>query len=353
MVSTPNLDEKYMRRALELAELGRGQVAPNPLVGCVITYKGKIIGEGWHQVYGEAHAEVNAVNSVADKSLLPQATAYVTLEPCAHHGKTPPCANMLVREGVGKVVVALEDPNPLVGGKGLTILRDGGVEVVTGVLREEARSQNRKFLTRQLTQRPYLVLKWAQTADGFIARENGDSKWISNGQARQWVHRWRAEEPAILVGSQTVKQDDPALTVRDWSGTHPTRIVLDRSGSLTADYQIFDGSVPTRLYTQQTDFSLTNTEVVPITGNDFLHEVLADIHKAKLDSVFIEGGAQVMQAFIAAGLWDEARVFTAPHTQFGKGISAPHLNGARGETISVGDNELTIIENPDAPWRKN
>lgn len=342
-----------MRRALELAEYGRGHVTPNPVVGCVVTYKGKIIGEGWHREYGGPHAEVNAVSQVADKSLLRQATAYVTLEPCAHHGKTPPCADMLIREGIQRVVVALEDPNPLVGGKGLTRMREAGIDVVTGVLQEEAQSQNRRFLTRYHAVRPYIILKWAQTGDGFIARENGDSKWISNAQARQWVHKWRAEESAILVGSNTVKQDNPALTVRDWSGKHPTRIVLDRSGSLGSGYQLFDGSVPTRLYTQQPGISVENTTVITCSGNDFLQEVLTDMHSAKLDSVFIEGGTQVLGAFIDAGLWDEARIVTAPQTSFGSGIAAPRLQGHQRETHSIGDNELVIIENLDAPWRKN
>ncbi|MEL6536376.1 MAG: bifunctional diaminohydroxyphosphoribosylaminopyrimidine deaminase/5-amino-6-(5-phosphoribosylamino)uracil reductase RibD [Bacteroidota bacterium] len=353
MSPTPTLDEKYMRRALELAELGRGHAAPNPLVGCVITYKGKVIGEGWHKAYGGPHAEVNAVASVMDRSLLPHATVYVTLEPCAHHGKTPPCADMLVREKVKRVVVALEDPNPLVGGKGLTKLKEAGIEVETGILKEEAQSQNRRFLTGQWAKRPYVLLKWAQTADGFIARENGDSKWISNAQARQWVHRWRAEESAILVGSHTVKQDQPALTVRDWSGSHPTRIVLDRSGSLSPGYQIFDGSVATRLYTQHPDKSIPDTEVVSIAGNDFLSGVLEDMYQAKLDSVLVEGGSQVLGAFIEAGLWDEARIFTAPHVQFGTGIPAPVFSGTQRETVSVGDNELITLENLNAPWRKN
>ena len=201
-----------MQRALELARLGLGNVSPNPMVGCVIVKDGKIIGEGHHEQYGGPHAEVNAVQAVKDQSLLPQSTAYVTLEPCSHFGKTPPCADLLVRHQVKRVVICNEDPNPLVAGQGIERLRNAGIEVEIGLLREEGRVLNRRFFTAFEKKRPYVILKWAQTTDGFVARENYDSKWISNTYSRQLVHKWRAEEDAILVGTNTARYDNPSLT---------------------------------------------------------------------------------------------------------------------------------------------
>ena len=237
-----------MRRALELAENGRGQVSPNPLVGCVIEHHGKIIGEGWHQKYGEAHAEVNAVNSVKDKSLLKEACVYVSLEPCAHFGKTPPCADLLVENQVKKVVICNTDPNPLVAGKGIVKLREAGIEVETGILEKEGLELNKRFFHYLEKKRPYIILKWAETADGFIARKNFDSKWISNTLSRKLVHKWRTEEDAILVGTNTALYDNPQLNARDWTGNNPVRIVIDRHLKLPADLHLFDEQIPTICY---------------------------------------------------------------------------------------------------------
>jgi diaminohydroxyphosphoribosylaminopyrimidine deaminase / 5-amino-6-(5-phosphoribosylamino)uracil reductase len=240
----------FMQRALDLAALGRGTVSPNPMVGCVIVHQNKIIGEGYHQQYGGAHAEPNAINSVRDKDLLSQSTLYVTLEPCAHWGKTPPCANLLIEMKVRKVVIATKDANPEVGGKGIYLLKEAGIEVITGVLEDQARELNKRFFTSMEKQRPYVILKWAQTRDGFIARENFDSKWISNSYSRQLVHKWRSEEDAIMVGTQTARYDNPMLNVRDWTGRNPLRIVLDRHMSLKSELHLFDGSQPTLRYNQ-------------------------------------------------------------------------------------------------------
>ena len=340
-----------MRRALELAENGRGSVSPNPLVGCVVTYKGRILGEGWHQQFGGPHAEVNAIGAVQATELLPDATVYVTLEPCAHHGKTPPCADLLVESGVKRVVVALNDPNPKVNGGGLAKLQAAGIETTVGVLEDEARAQNRRFLTAMQGQRPYVVLKWAQTADGFVARANYDSKWISNAQSRQWVHRWRAEEDAIMVGPNTVRQDNPSLTVRDWSGSHPTRIILDRQAGLEGDFTVFDGQVPTHWYTQQPAEARPGVETIALPGNDFLPQVLHHMHGAGLHSVLVEGGGAILRAFMEANLWDEARVFVAPNA-FMEGVAAPVVTGRWRETIAVGNNELRIFENTNTLWPK-
>lgn len=338
--------ETYMRRALELATLSRGDVSPNPMVGCVIVYEGTIIGEGWHQRYGEAHAEVNAVQSVADKDLLKRSTVYVTLEPCSHFGKTPPCADLLVSHSVARVVICNVDSNPLVGGKGIQKLKAAGVEVMTGVLEDEGRFLNRRFFTFMEKKRPYIILKWAQTADGFIARKNFDSKWISNEYARMLVHKWRAEEDAILVGSNTALHDNPMLNVRDWSGRHPVRIVLDRKCSLPGTLNLFDGKQPTICYNTVKDEMHHNLEFKKVAELDFIQQVVDDLHVRKIQSLIVEGGAQVLSEFIMRGLWDEARVFRSQET-FGSGISAPTLDATLQKTIDVATDKL------DFYFRKN
>jgi len=222
---TTNSPQLYMRRALELAVKGRGKVSPNPMVGCVIVKNESIIGEGWHKQYGQAHAEVNAINEVSDKSLLTGADLYVTLEPCAHHGKTPPCANLVAQYAFRKVYICNVDPNPLVAGKGLEIIQKAGIQTETGILEEDGKRLNARFFTFMQQNRPYIILKWAETGDGFIARNDYSSKWISGNLSRQLVHKWRAEEDAIMVGTNTARYDNPALNVRDWTGTNPTRIL--------------------------------------------------------------------------------------------------------------------------------
>lgn len=317
-------DEKYMRRALELAELGRGSVSPNPMVGCVIVYADQIIGEGYHRQYGEAHAEVNAIRSVKQPELLSEATAYVTLEPCAHFGKTPPCANLLVEKGIKTVVIAAMDSNPLVGGKGIKILEEAGIMVTVGVLETEARAQNRRFFTQMNLQRPYIILKWAQTQDGFVARKDFSSKWISNPASRQMVHRCRAEEDAILVGKNTAKYDNPSLNVRDWVGKDPLRLVIDPRLELAGDLNLFDGTIPTICYNTQKREKQENLEYVKLNEGFLLEELVSDLHQRKVQSLIVEGGAFLLNKFISAELWDEARVFTG-QSKFGEGIPAPVL----------------------------
>ncbi|HWA33460.1 MAG TPA: bifunctional diaminohydroxyphosphoribosylaminopyrimidine deaminase/5-amino-6-(5-phosphoribosylamino)uracil reductase RibD, partial [Cyclobacteriaceae bacterium] len=241
-------DELYMRRALDLAMLGMGHVSPNPLVGCVIVHDSTIIGEGWHKQYGEAHAEVNAVASVDKKELFRKSTVYVNLEPCSHFGKTPPCADMLARHNVKRVVIANVDTYQKVNGEGIRKLRESGAEVVTGVLEKEGRDLNKRFFTYVEKNRPFILLKWAETSDGFIAREDYSSKWISNEFSRQLGHKLRAEVDAVLVGTQTAKHDDPRLNVRDWSGKDPLRIVIDKSLKLNPKLNLFDKSQPTICY---------------------------------------------------------------------------------------------------------
>jgi diaminohydroxyphosphoribosylaminopyrimidine deaminase/5-amino-6-(5-phosphoribosylamino)uracil reductase len=330
----------FMQRALDLAERGKGTVRPNPLVGCVLVHEGKIIGEGYHEQYGGPHAEVNAIASVTDPKLLADATAYVSLEPCSHWGKTPPCANLLVEKGIKSVVVATLDPNPLVAGKGVKLLEEEGISVQVGLLEREAKWQNRRFFCQQEKHRPYLILKWAQTQDGFMARENFDSKWISSSQSRQLVHQWRAEEQAILVGKNTALHDNPRLNVRDWTGSDPIRVVLDSKLELPADLHLFDQQIPTLCYNLLKSEKLTNLEWVQLPQLS-PEAFLADLHARQIQSVLIEGGSQTIHQFLAAGLWDEARVFTAP-IQFERGIAAPKLTQAPAESHAIGEDQLDI-----------
>lgn len=315
-----------MKRTLELAVLGRGQVSPNPLVGCVVVYNNVVIGEGWHKQYGEAHAEVHAIESVQDKSLLRDSVVYVNLEPCSHTGKTPPCADLLIKHQVKKVVVGNLDLNPLVAGNGIKKLRTAGVEVVTGILEKEGHELNKRFFTFVEKQRPYIILKWAETADGFIARENHDSKWISNEYSRQLVHKWRGEEDAIVVGSKTVSYDNPELNMRDWSGRNPVRVVLDRFLRLSDTLHVFDQSQPTLCYNVLKHEEHKNLSLIRIEEHNFIQHVVEDLYKLKIQSVLVEGGATILQYFIDAGLWDEAKVFVSDKS-FGKGIRAPQLHG--------------------------
>jgi len=331
-----------MHRAIELAQLGVGQVSPNPMVGCVIVHEGKIVGEGYHQRYGEAHAEVNAIAQVKDQSILKSATAYVTLEPCAHFGKTPPCADLLIEKGIHRVVIGTRDPFDQVNGKGIEKLKAANIEVTLGVLEKEFREQNRRFFTSIEKKRPYVILKWAQTADGFIARENFDSKWISNPYSRQLVHKWRAEEDAILVGKNTALHDNPALTVREWSGSNPVRVVIDHACALPTSLQLFDGDVRTIVLNTLKDERVEGVEWIPFDGS--VKSALQKLAEQNIQSVVVEGGANTLNAFIETHLWDEARIFTAQQT-FGKGIAAPRLTGQLVEETDCMGDRLTIFKN--------
>ena len=333
------VDELFMLRAMELAKLGAGYVSPNPLVGCVIVHDGKIIGEGWHKQYGQAHAEVNAIESVSDKSLLEQSTLYVNLEPCSHFGKTPPCADLVIKHKLKKVVVANTDPNPVVNGAGLKKIQQAGIEVVTGILEKEGRELNKRFFTFVEKNRPYIILKWAQTADGFIAKKNYDSKWISNEGSRQLVHKWRSEEDAVLVGTRTAQHDDPELTVRDWSGRNPKRIVFDRFLRLSEKLKLFNHEQATLCYNVMKHKEHTNLVLIRVSENNFLPEVLTDLVRQKIQSVIVEGGAQTLNLFLTSGLWDEARVFTSSKT-FGGGIEAPRI-----EMSTVNGRQSTVVQN--------
>ncbi|MEP6734224.1 MAG: bifunctional diaminohydroxyphosphoribosylaminopyrimidine deaminase/5-amino-6-(5-phosphoribosylamino)uracil reductase RibD [Chryseolinea sp.] len=329
-------DEHFMRRAQELALNGQGFVSPNPLVGSVIVREGRIIGEGWHRKYGEAHAEVNAVNKVQDKALLRESTVYVNLEPCSHFGKTPPCADMLIANHVKRVLISNLDPNPLVAGSGIKKLRDAGIDVTVGVLEKAGQELNKRFFTIMQKHRPYIVLKWAQTADGFIARENHDSKWISNVYSRQLTHKWRTEEDSIMIGTTTAARDNPRLTVRDWTGRNPVRIVIDRTLKLDDSLHLFDGESQTIRYNIKLDEARAGTTLVKLNDQDFTAELIRDLYDRKIQSVLIEGGTHTLKQFLENGDWDEARVFQSA-TRFVKGIAAPEIRQRYVEHEIMGD----------------
>ncbi|NJM94946.1 MAG: bifunctional diaminohydroxyphosphoribosylaminopyrimidine deaminase/5-amino-6-(5-phosphoribosylamino)uracil reductase RibD [Cytophagales bacterium] len=338
-------EEKYMRRALELATLGIGHVSPNPLVGCVLVQDGRIIGEGWHAEYGQAHAEVRAINSVSDHDLLPDSTLYVNLEPCSHFGNTPPCMDLILEKKIPRVVVANRDPNPLVAGQGIKLLREAGVEVITGVLEEDGRFLNRRFFHFMEKERPYIVLKWAQTRDGYMARENYDSKWISSDLSRVLVHKWRAEEDAVLVGRQTAHSDNPRLDVRLWQGRNPVRLVIDRHVSLSAHLHLFDGSIPTLCFNLVKSRKGKNVDYIKLEREEtFLAELLAELYRRKIQSVLVEGGSLILNAFIQQGYWNEARIFSAP-LEFGAGIKIPALAGVTLEDKTIDRDRLRLVYN--------
>ncbi len=332
----------YMRRALELASLGSGNVSPNPLVGCVIVHNHRIIGEGWHRQYGQPHAEVNAIDDVGDKSLLREATLYVTLEPCTHHGKTPPCADLIIQHKINTVVIAHRDSNPLVAGKGIAKLQAAGINVIADILSEEAGELNRRFFTYMEKERPRIILKWAETADGFIARSNNDSRWISDKYSRQLVHKWRAEEDAVLVGPTTASYDNPMLSVRNWTGRHPARVLIDRHLRVNPDGHLFDGTQKTICYNLTKDVEENHVVYVRLPDEHFIESVVADLYKKKIQSVIVEGGAQIIRQFVQAGLWDEARIFLSPK-RFGVGIDAPAVTGIVSEEQKLRDDRLRIV----------
>lgn len=331
-----------MRRALELAAMGLGSVSPNPMVGCVIVHGDRIIGEGYHEKYGESHAEVNAINAVEDQALLQEATVYVTLEPCAHWGKTPPCANLLVEKKIARVVIAAVDSNPLVGGKGIKILEEAGIPVSSGVLENQARIQNKRFFTQIEKQRPYVILKWAQTRDGFVARSDFSSKWISNSASRQLVHKWRSEEDGILVGKNTATYDDPSLNVREWVGKNPIRLVVDTTLQLPQNLKLFDQTIPTICFNILKSERMDNMEYVKLRPGFEISELLDELFKRNIQSIIVEGGSFLLSKFIAAELWDEARVFTSQN-KFEAGILAPKLNQISTEFYHIQSDLLHLF----------
>ncbi len=343
--------EKYMRRCLELAALGAGFVSPNPMVGAVIVHQDKIIGEGYHQKYGQPHAEVNAVNLVLERhenaaELLKKATIYVSLEPCAHFGKTPPCADLIIQNQIPKVVVGCRDPFVQVDGKGIEKLRKAGIEVVENVLEAECLELNKRFFTRIQKQRPYIILKWAQTQDQFFAPVDGGQQWISGSIAKKLTHQWRSEEDAILVGKNTAAADNPQLNNRyQPQAKQPKRIVIDRRLELNPNLHLFDQSTETYIFNEVKTVLEGKLKYIGLENFElFLPQyILFQLYLQDVQSLIIEGGAKTLQLFIDAGLWDEARIFTS-RTRWGKGIKAPEIQGEVIDNHFVGKDTLTILQ---------
>ncbi len=329
--------EKHIKRCIEIAKNGLGSTRPNPMVGSVIVYNSEIIGEGFTSAYGGNHAEVNAINSVKDKSLLKQSTIYVTLEPCSHYGKTPPCSDLIIKHQIPNVVIGCLDDNSQVAGKGIEKLKNAGCKVVVGILEKECKEHHKRFFTFHNKKRPYIILKWAETADGFIAPQNKDEQkpvWITNEYSRQLVHKWRSEEQAILVGTNTVLQDNPGLTVRDWTGENPIRIVIDKENKLSKDFKVFNAEAKTIIISE---------ENINFNKN-IAHQICDILYKNNINSVIIEGGAKTLQTFIDENLWDEARVFTG-NIQFQNGVKAPRFSGTLISEESILEDKLKIFIN--------
>lgn len=338
---------QYMERCLSLAEAGAGLVAPNPMVGCVIVHAGKIIGEGFHREFGGPHAEVNALANVNNPDLLPESTLYVSLEPCAHHGKTPPCADLIIEKKIPRVVVGTADPFPEVAGMGIARLKQAGIDVETGILENECRELNRRFITFHENKRPYVILKWAQTQNGFLddGREGktGPSVWISNSLSRRLVHRFRSQEAAVLVGTVTALKDDPSLTVRDWSGRNPLRVVLDSKNQLPRSLRLFDHRQMTLVFTGEDRENEENIEFEKISfqGN-VPAQVLETLYHRNIQSLIVEGGAITLRGFLESDVWDEAHIFTSL-LWFEKGTPAPELRAVATAMEWLDDDRLMVF----------
>jgi diaminohydroxyphosphoribosylaminopyrimidine deaminase/5-amino-6-(5-phosphoribosylamino)uracil reductase len=351
------IHDKYISRCIELAKNGLGTTYPNPLVGSVIVYKDKIIGEGWHKKAGEPHAEVNAIHAVKNKSLLKKATIYVSLEPCSHFGKTPPCCDLIIQNEIPNVVIGTVDPNIKVAGNGIKKLVEAGINVTVGVLEEDCNELNKRFFTFHKKKRPYIILKWAESQDGFITPTQEKTQdqtkkrepiWITNTFSRQLVHKWRSEEQAILVGTQTVIDDNPKLNVRDWSGNHPIRVVLDQNNRIPKDSHITDSQSKTIIFSKlKTTIEKENCifESIDFEQN-IAEQIMERLYQHQIQSVIIEGGRQTLQTFIDANLWDEARVFVG-EIQLKSGTRAPIITAQKLKKYSINTDELLLARNDD------
>lgn len=340
-------DEKYIQRCLDLAKNGSGSVAPNPMVGAVIVYKNRILGEGFHRAFGQPHAEVNAINiiSQSDRKYLPESTLYVNLEPCNHHGQTSPCTDLIIQSKIPSVAIASLDPNPLVSGKGVQRLRDESINVKTGILEKEANWLNRRFNIFYGRKRPYLILKWAQTADGYIGQE-GKKVQISGDISNRLVHKWRSEEAGILIGTRTAEIDNPQLNTRLWKGSDPVRIILDRNLRLGKDLNIYNGKQPTLIITEKTDTpKKSGIKFGQINfGEPIIPGLMDCLYRENIISVLVEGGAQTLNSFLKAGIWDEGRIITSGKT-IGNGILAPFIPGKPSESIQSGSDTIDFYLN--------
>ena len=333
--------ESFMQRCVDLAYLGQGNVSPNPMVGCVIVKNGLIIGEGYHSVYGGKHAEIKAIESVLDQKEIENSTVYISLEPCVHHGKTPPCVHELINRKIKTAVIGSRDSNPIVGGKGIESLKRVGIEVIENILEEECRKLNKRFFTFHEKRRPYVILKWAQTSDGYLDknREIGEKgiNWISSPESKVLVHKWRSEEQSILVGRNTIMNDNPSLTVREISGKNPTRIVIDSQLQLSKDVNIFSKDAPTLVFNRLKNDQTDGVEWIKISETSTKH-ILDELFKRNIQSVLVEGGSRTLQYFIIDNVWDEARVIVGD-IKFGDGVKAPVMNKVPSRAHQFSDHD--------------
>jgi diaminohydroxyphosphoribosylaminopyrimidine deaminase/5-amino-6-(5-phosphoribosylamino)uracil reductase len=341
--------QKFMQRCLDLAQKAKGHTYPNPMVGSVVVYNDKIIGEGYHQQAGHPHAEVNAINNVTETHLLKKATLYVNLEPCCHTGKTPPCSQLIISKEIPNVVIGTQDPHSKVAGKGIEQLQSAGINVTLGVLKKEAQELNRRFFNFHQKKRPYIVLKWAETTDGFIAPQKRSQQapvWITGKKSRNKVHQWRTEEQSILVGTQTVIDDNPQLTARGLDGNQPLRIVIDRALKIDRKANVFDSKAETLLISQKSGKGYPNN--VRFATVDFskplAQQICNHLHQQNIQSIIVEGGSKTLQTFINENLWDEARVFRG-NESFTKGVKAPKLQEILVDKSLIGEDELFIYRN--------
>ena len=343
--------EKYMLRCIELAKKGMGEVSPNPMVGSVVVYKNKIIGEGYHRKYGEAHAEVNAINSVRNTELLKKSTIYVSLEPCSHYGKTPPCTDLIIEKKIPEIIIGSIDPNDKVSGKGIEKLKNAGLKIITGISENDCIKLNRRFYTYHIKKRPYIIFKWAQTKDGFIdiqrkANKNSTPEWITNEYCRTLVHKWRTEEDAFMVGTKTVLIDNPQLTARNWSGRNPVRVIIDKNLQIPKSFKIFDNKAKTIILNSKENKQEKNIFYVKTDfEKNAVQNIIKVLYEHKIQSVVIEGGAFTLNEFIKENLWDEARIFTG-NKYFKTGIKAPDFDFPVSENYLYDDISLKIYKNP-------
>lgn len=341
--------DSWMRRCFELAIKGIGHVSPNPLVGCVVVHEGRIIAEGFHRKYGEAHAEPDAIRSLADQDLLKKSTLFVNLEPCAHHGKTPPCVDLIIEKKIPKVCISNVDPHDKVAGKGIKRLKEAGVEVIAGILEKEGRELNRRFFTFMEQQRPYIILKWAQTADGFIDKPRIEQEQgsfpISGKKASILNHKWRSEEDAILVGTQTALNDNPELTVRHLSGRNPVRVLIDKNLQITKDAKIYNQEARTLVFNQLESKTFFNHTLIQLDWKAGIIKQMNDfMHHEKLGSLIVEGGAATLNSYLTSNCWDELRVIISP-VQLLSGLNAPNLPYLPYTTKMLGRDEIRVYRN--------
>ena len=333
--------KKYIQRTFYLAKKGIGKVAPNPLVGCVIVKNNNIIGEGYHKEYGDKHAEINAINSVSNKKEIEGSSVYINLEPCNHFGKTPPCSDALVKLKPKEVIISNKDPNPLTNGKSIKKLIDNNINVRSNILKEEGEELNKRFFKNQIKKLPFIILKWAQTSDGFIAKSDGSSKWISNDISRTLVHKWWSEELGILVGAKTVNSDNPKLNVRSWDGKDPIRVIIDPNNRCSNKSDVLSDTLPTLIYNKKKESKVQNKQFVRLLEFDLIN-ILKDILSKGISSIMVEGGSFTLQSFIENNLWDEARVFVSGG-KFKNGIKAPKIKLSSPQKI--GSDQLYLMKN--------